>query len=207
MEHVRTRVLANLVNVDPDLAKRIADGLAMPLPKAAPTAAPVQDFDLSPALRLVRGPLELDTLEGRKIGILIADGTDAGALDSLVAAIGKGGGVPFIVAPKVGGTKLSNGKAVKADGQLAGSPSVLFDAVAVLLSAEGCTLLLKEGAAVQFVMDAFVHLKAIGYSMEALPLLDKAGVEPDDGVVAVDAFVDAAGRRYWDREPKVRLLA
>ncbi|MFT3965944.1 MAG: catalase [Sphingobium sp.] len=207
LEHVRTRVLANLVNVDPELASRVADGLAMPVPKASATAAPVQDLDLSPALRIIGGPLELDTLEGRKIGILIADGTDAGSLDSLVSAIEKAGATPFIVAPKVGGVKLSNGKTIKADGQLAGSPSVLFDAIAVLLSEEGCSLLLKEGAAVQFVMDAFAHLKAIGHDEEAKPLLDKAGVEPDKGVVAVDAFTAAAGRRYWDREPQVRLLA
>ena len=36
-------------------------------------------------------------------------------------------------------------------------------------------MLLKEAAAVQFVMDAFGHLKAIGHSAAAKPLLDKAG--------------------------------
>jgi catalase len=41
---------------------------------------------------------------------------------------------------------------------------------------------LKEAAAVQFVMDAFGHLKAIGHTPEAKPLLDKAGIEPDAGV-------------------------
>jgi catalase len=207
LEHVRTRVLANLVNVDPDLAKRVADGLAMPVPKASATAAPVQDFDLSPALRIVRGPLELDTPEGKKFGILIADGSDAAEVKAVVAAVTKAGGTPFVVAPKVGGAKLSDGKVMAADGQLAGSPSVLFDAVAVLLSEDGCKMLLKEGAAVQFVMDAFGHLKAIGHSAAAQPLLDKAGVEPDEGVVDAAKFAEAAGRRYWDREPKVRILA
>jgi len=207
LEHVRTRVLANLVNVDPELAQRVADGLAMPLPKASAPAAPVQDFDLSPALRLVRGPLEKDTLEGKKFGILIADGSDAAGVKALVAAVKKAGGTPFVVAPKIGGAKLSDGKVMAADGQLAGSPSVMFDAVAVLLSEEGCASLLKEGAAVQFVMDAFAHLKAIGHSEGAQPLLDKAGVEPDEGVVEAGEFVAAAGKRYWDREPKVRNLA
>ena len=66
----------------------------------------------------------------------------------------------------------------------------------------------KEAAAVQFVMDAFGHLKAIGATDAAAPLLDKAGVEPDDGVTALDdAFVDAAARRFYDREPGVRMLA
>lgn len=97
---------------------------------------------------------------------------------------------------------------MKADAQLDGCPSVMVDAIAVLLSKEGCDMLLKDAAAIQFVMDAFGHLKAIGHTPEAKPLLDKAGVKPDAGVVPADkAFVKAAGTRYWDREPSVRMLA
>ena len=85
---------------------------------------------------------------------------------------------------------------------------MLYDAVAIVLSADGCAALLDEGAAVQFAMDAFGHLKAIGYTSEAKPLLKKAGVEPDAGVVEIgDAFVKAAMKRHWAREPKVRTLA
>ncbi|WP_157220891.1 catalase [Flavisphingomonas formosensis] len=208
LEHVRTRVLSNLVNVDPDLARRVADGLAMPLPEASPVAAPILDLDPSPALRIIRGALDLKTLEGRSVGILIADGSDGKAVDDLTSAIGDAGGRPVIVAPKVGGAKMADGSILKADGQLAGMPSVLFDAIAVILSDEGCRSLLEEAAAVQFVMDAFVHLKAIGHSKEAQPLLDKAGVRADEGVLEIGkSFLDAAGTRHWDREPKVRTLA
>ena len=114
----------------------------------------------------------------------------------------------MIVAPKIGGVKMSGGKMLKADGQLAGTPSQMFDAVAVILSEEGCKALLKEAAAVQFVMDAFGHLKAIGASEAAQPLLEKAGVQPDDGVTDLGkAFVGAARQRFWDREPTLRSLA
>ncbi|WP_269714993.1 catalase [Caulobacter sp. NIBR2454] len=205
---IRTRMLGNLVNVDPELAQRVADGLNMPLPEASPTAAPVLDMDPSPALRIINGPRMADTLKGRSVGVLIADGTDAAALDRLVGQIDKAGGRPILIAPKIGGAKLSDGSLRPADGQLAGFPSVLVDAIAVVLSADGCAALLKEAAAVQFVMDAFGHLKAIGASDEAQPLLDKAGVEPDEGVTGLDAaFVKAAALRYFDREPKLRTLA
>jgi catalase len=84
----------------------------------------------------------------------------------------------------------------------------MVDAIALPLSDEGCAALLKDAAAIQFVTDAFVHLKAVGASKAAQLLLDKAGVEPDEGVVALDkTFVKAAARRYWDREPKIRMLA
>ena len=80
-----------------------------------------------------------------------------------------------------------------------------------MLSAQGCETLLNEGAAIDFAAHAFGHLKAIGHSPEAQPLLDKAGVMRDESVVDVskstDAFIEKAAGRQWDREPKVRMLA
>ena len=102
---------------------------------------------------------------------------------------------------------LSGGDAVAADAQLAGQPSVTVDACVVLLSDEGAAMLVKDSAAVQWVMDAFGHLKAIGANAAAQSLLDKAGVEPDEGVTDIVGFIAAAGKRYWNREPKVRMLA
>ena len=207
LEHIRTAMLANLRNVDEGLASRVAEGLAMDLPEASPTAAPVQDMDPSPALRIIRGPLEKHTLEGRTVGILIADGTDAGELKTLKDAVKAAGGHAMTIAPKVGKVPLSDGSTIAADAQLFGQPSVTVDACAVILSDEAAQKLTKEGAAIQWVMDAFGHLKAIGHNAAAKPLLDKAGVEPDEGVTDLAAFVDAAKQRYWDREPKVRTLA
>lgn len=209
LEHVRNRVMSNLLNVDRRLAQRVADGLAMPLPQPSkPAVAPV-DMEPSPALRIVGKYPE--TLKGRSVGILVSDGTDGAIVAAVKAVVEGDGGSVKIVAPKIGGVKLKDGKLLKADGQLAGSPSVLFDAVALILSDSGCSALLNEGAAIDFAKDAFGHLKAIGYSAEAKPLLDKAGVEPDDGIVALgktaDAFLLPARTRQWSREPKVRMLA
>ena len=114
----------------------------------------------------------------------------------------------FLIAPKIEGTKLGDGKVLKADGQLSGSPSVLFDAVALVLSEKATQSLLKESAVVQFIADAFAHLKAIGHTDAARPLLDKAGVSSDDGVTDLGPkFFDAAAKRFCDRESKVRDLA
>ncbi|ASE38634.1 catalase [Brevundimonas vesicularis] len=209
LAHVRERVLANLQNVDETLAQRVADGLNLPLPKASdPGVAPI-DLDASPALRIVgKYP---DTLKGRKVAILVADGSDGAVVDAVRATVEGDGGSVFIVAPKIGGAKLKDGKTLAADGQLAGSPSVLFDAVAIVLSEDGCAQMLKEGAAIDFTKDAFGHLKAIGHTAEAQPLLDKAGVEPDAGVIDLSkdatGFLAPALTRQWDREPKVRMLA
>ena len=37
---IRTRMLAHLVNVDPELAAKVADGLGMPVPPAASRRVP-----------------------------------------------------------------------------------------------------------------------------------------------------------------------
>ena len=115
-----------------------------------------------------------------------------------------------IVAPKVGGVRLADGSMLAADGQLAGTPSVLFDAVAVVLSDKGAKALLKESAAIDFVRDAFGHLKAIAVDKGGQALLKKANIGHDAGIVDVsdkDAFVAAAKIRQWKREKSVRTLA
>ncbi|WP_394092582.1 catalase [Xanthobacter autotrophicus] len=209
LEHVRNRVLSNLGNVDADLAKRVAAGLNVDLPKPSQPAMEPVDMTPSPALRIVGKYPE--TLLGRAVGILVSDGANGALVDAVRKAVEAEGGTVKIVAPKIGGVTLKGGKTLKADGQLAGTPSVIFDAVALVLSAEGCAALLKEGAAVDFAQDAFGHLKAIGFNADAKPLLDKAGVEPDAGVVSlgkdVGAFIKPARTRQWAREPKVRMLA
>jgi catalase len=90
------------------------------------------------------------------------------------------------------------------------TPSVMFDAVATLLSEDGAKRLSNESAAIDFVRDAFGHLKALAIDSGGQLLLQAAGIRPDAGVVAVDdvaAFLAAAKTRQWDREKTVRTLA
>lgn len=87
---------------------------------------------------------------------------------------------------------------------------MLFDEIVLALSKEGAAMLSKESATVAFVHDTFAHLKVIGHTAEAQPLLDKAGVVADAGVLAIDghggkAFLSTATKgRVWGREPTVR---
>ena len=208
-EYIREAVVGHLLRVDEELGERVAAGLGMSkLPRAAPTTVPAEDRPASPALQII-GKMKA-TLEGRAVGILVNDGSDA-ALVALLRKAAKGAGASVkIVAPKVGGAKLSDGSMLKADGQLAGTPSVLFDAVAVILSDAGAKALASEGAAIDFVRDAFGHLKAIAIDAGGQQLLQIAGVKPDSGVVAAGetaAFIEASKTRLWAREPGVRTLA
>ena len=208
-DHVRNRVLANLRNVDEGLAKRVAAGLNVALPaRSAPAAEPF-DMKVSPALRIVgKYP---PSLTGRAVGILVTDGADGAVVKAVRKAAEAEGASVKIVASRIGGVTLKSGKRLSVDGQLAGTPSVVFDAVALVVSQEGCAQLLNDSAALDFVHNAFVHLKAIGHTAQAKPLLDKAGVVTDPGVVdlssGAEAFLPPARTRQWKREPKVRMLA
>jgi len=207
--HVREAIVGHLRHIDEDLAKRVATGLALDkLPPAPKAKAPVVEMKPSPALQII-GKMKR-TLEGRVVGILVNDGSDAKAVAALKTAVTASGATVKIVAPKVGGAKLSDGKKLAADGQLAGTPSINFDAVAVVLNAAGANQLMKEAAAVDFVRDAFGHLKAIALDDGGRALFEAAGLAADEGVLpASDArgFVEGAKGRFFDREPNVRILA
>ncbi len=207
--HIREAMVGHLRHIDEDLAKRVAAGLSLAtLPDAPKAAAPVKQMKPSPALQII-GKM-IDTLQGRAIGILIADGSDGATIKKLKKAAMNAGATVKIIAPKIGGAKLADGSMLAADGQLAGSPSVLFDAVAVILSDAGAKALTTEAAAIDFVRDAFGHLKAIAADRGGQALSKAANIGQDAGVVDashVDAFIKAAKTRQWDREKSVRTLA
>ncbi|MBP6749224.1 MAG: catalase [Xanthomonadaceae bacterium] len=208
MPQIRRTVVAHLRTIDDALGLRVAAGLGMSEPPhAAPPIVPVLDLDSSPALRLIdKYPPKL---LGRTIAILIDEGSDAKTVKALRNAIEKAGAAVKIVAPKIDGVRLSDGKPISVDGQLAGTPSVLFDAVALVLSPASAKTLGKEAAAIDFVRDAFGHLKAIAVDDGARALLKAAGIAEDRGVLAAAdtaGFLKSAGARLWSREPKLRTL-
>ena len=210
---VRNRILGQLSNVDPKIAQRVAANLgSQSTIKRIETRVPARtNLKLSPALSII-GKAK-PTLEGRTIGCLVDDGTDAQLIASLKAATLKTGATFKVIAPKVDGAKASDGRIIDADFQLAGGPSVLFDAVILALTQDATQALLPQPVAVSFVTDAFSHLKVIGYTPGAANLIQKAGVMPDAGVIQMNGgsgnefLAQAAKGRIWAREPQVRPVA
>jgi catalase len=207
---IRKRMLGHLMIIDPALGDAVEEALGMvgEAERLKPARDPI-DLEESPALSLIKKAKP--TLRGRKVGALITDGVDDGILDALRSAVEKEGATFAIVAPKAAGVKTAKGKRVAADHALSSGPSIFFDAVALVPSEDGAALLAREAAAIDWVRDAFGHLKIIGTVEAAGPILEKAAVEEDDGVVdlagrgGIKAFIDAAKRqRIWAREPTLR---
>jgi catalase len=151
-----------------------------------------------------------DTLMGCASGILIANGADGTAIAEIKKVALDVGATAKIVAPHVGGATLADGTWLAADGQVASTPSVLFDAVAVILSHEGAGNPAEEPAAIDFVGDALGPLKAIAADSGGHALLTVASTRQDADVVDAHdrvAFIAAAKTRQWEREKAVRTWA
>jgi catalase len=210
---IRARMVSHLLNVDGGLGKKVADALRLvELPSPAEPARTMnKSLKPSPALSIIRnGPRNF---AGRKLGVLITDDADIELLSALRLATERGGATLKLIAPLIGGVKASDGSLIKADETIDGGPSVLFDAIVLLVTDAGANLLADEAVARDFIADAFAHLKFIGYVPSAARLLQKCGVATgsDKGLIElksaehVAAFLEACGQlRHWEREARVK---
>jgi catalase len=205
---IRLRMLGHLAIVDESLHDGVTAALGMgEATETVQPALPPRDLPPSPALSiLAKLPA---TLAGRKIGVLYADGFDSADLQHLNTAIEAEKATLALIAPMIGGAKDSDGERLEAQMALSGAPSVLFDAVVVLVSEASAAELASNANAMDFLRDAYAHCKVIGHSAGARSLLEAAGVMPDEGVVEfsndASAFIEAAKNgRIWSREPGLR---
>lgn len=205
---IRNRMVAHLLNVDRGLAERLGQTLGLQsMPKPAEAAQRVRD-DLkpSPALSIVRTRPE--RFDGRTVRALLSDGVPADLVDGLKNAVKKAKANVEVVASKIVGVRTKDGAMVEAQQTVSGGPSVLFDAVVVLISEGAVSELVSDPAARDFVSDAYAHSKFIACNGPALDLIK--GVlghrNLDAGFIEIESsgdfrnFIRNCGKlRYWPR--------
>ena len=210
---IRERMLANLANVDSELANLVATGLGVEVPEPSPLLVQPEapEVEISPPLSLLARPGD-GTIRGRKIAILVAAGVDGAGVLAVHEALSAQGAVPRIVGPRLGAVDSTNGDAVEPDATFETMPSCLFDAVVVPDGPTAAEALCELGHAVEFVRDAYRHCKAIMAVGAGRTLLEEAGIVIDGDDVALvtteaagvpkatKAFIAAvAAHRNWDR--------
>ncbi|QJR15135.1 catalase [Usitatibacter palustris] len=202
---IRERTLSMLRNVSDDLAKQVAYGLGVALPKAMPQVSPTPrtEVKVSPALSLSARPGNGD-VRGRCVAVLVAPGTDARSTDAVKAALAKSGVVVKVLAPRLGAFK-SVGGTIDPDSTLETNPSVTFDGVVIPDGADGAEALAALGQALEFLKDQFRHAKPIAGLGAGATLLAAAGIEEDkkDWALAstTASFIAALARhRNWERQ-------
>jgi catalase len=206
---IRERVLSQLVNVNADLARQVAEGLGMPVPKAQPALLPVNpraEVKVSPPLSLMARPGD-GSIRTRRVAILLAEGVDEGTVTELHETLSEAGAVARYV-----GVKLGRVGDLDVEVTLEAAPSVLWDAV-VLPDGDAATALAKVGHALEFIKDQYRHCKPMLVLASAERLLEAAGIpgtlpdgKPDPGIImaadgeASDDFIAAIARhRHFDR--------
>ncbi|MEC3957492.1 catalase [Nocardia sp. CDC153] len=199
---IRTRVVERLASIDPDLAVRVAAELGLP---AVANGSDPSDAVISPALSQLTKAV--GTVATRKVAILTADGADGIGVRTVAAWLSGRGAVPEVIAPH-GGSVTEHGdtnEMLTVDKSLSTVSSVLYDAVIVAGGPDAADTLIRAGAAVHFVLEAFKHAKPIGGFGAGLTVLRTAGIAghlPTDTDLAVEngvVITSAAGNRVPEK--------
>ncbi len=194
---IQKLMLDHVAKVDEALAAKVALKLGVAAPKGQPASRAGKTKGLSQE----EGPK--DSIKGRKVAVLAADGVTIGDFKQLEAALKKEGATAEVVAPHLG--ELKGG--LKVDKSLATSDSVMYDAVYIPGGKESVTMLLGDYEARHFVREAYNHGKAIATSADGNELLQSLGIKENSGVVTdkssgglTKSFIDSITQhRHWNR--------
>ncbi|AZD32853.1 Catalase KatE [Pseudomonas chlororaphis subsp. aurantiaca] len=211
-EWIRARQVNEiLANIDLELAKRVAQNLGLPVPKAGTVEVPELTLDHSPSLS--QANLLSGDIKTRKVAILAANGVDGKAIDALKKALQAEGAHAKLLGPTSAPVTTADGKTLPVDASMEGLPSVAFDAVFVPGGAKSIQALSGDGVALHYLLEAYKHLKAIALQGEAQQLLEVLKLEVDAGLIvggdakALKTFFNAiAHHRVWEREPKAKAI-
>jgi catalase len=197
---VRERIVAGLVNVDPGLAKAVADQLGIPVPPALPRVndTPVPDYPPSPSLSLLARPGRRG-IRTRRVAIAVADGVDAAAVRRIYAALLQDRAQPRLVGQRLGELGVLDGEPLDAEVTFEATPSVMYDALVLPPGEAAAAALARDGRVLEFIRDQYRHDKPLLVLGAGRLLVTAAGLpaalpngEPDPGLILADP-ADPAG--------------
>ncbi len=238
---IRERMLGILSMIDKGLASLVAIGLGQSVPAdiglvnhSVPADADPKTYQpfvkksslaRSEALSMLN--TIKDSIDTRKIAVLIADGVNLKTVKRLQDTLKKHNAKLETVAPRLGAIKTSDDKSIIADRSLLTTPSVVYDAVFVA-DGDNCIEELKSNPdAIHFLNEAFKHCKAIACIDDGVKVLQKTnfarklpkandkkaalreGVVVGDNLELVtDSFIEAISQhRFWHREKARKIPA
>ena len=216
---IRARMVAGLLNVDRDLASRVAQGIGIDLPEPLPRvlAKPLTpEVTSSGALSLFSRPGD-GSIRTRKVALIVADGVDSSELQPIYDALAGQGAVATYVGHRLGAVQSVSGGAIEVEITMETAPAVLFDALVLPSGKAAIEVLGRSGQAMEFIKLQYRHCKPILALKGAGALLEGAGISPtlpdgsaDPGLVVLEeqgdgevaeAFVQAIARhRHFERQ-------
>jgi catalase len=182
---IRERMVYVIANVDIELAKEIAKGIGVeePIDKekiiaAAKDALPRKKAKLmaekSPALSLENHKPK--SIKGKKVAILIENGFDHEAVNSVIKMLKESDAMYEIVSKLHGNINSSGEESIKTDKSHVTTASVVYDAIFIPGGEKSVEAMISQGDVIHFINETFKHCKPIALSGEAIKLLNKASV-------------------------------
>lgn len=175
---VYKRMVDRITEIDLSLAQKVAVMVGAPTPQKAGRANHGKKALNVSQVEINKSEAKTPTIKGRRIAILIGDGYDPIAFNSMKLAIKAGGALPLVIGTKrqtifADGEDPKSGKGVIPDHQYDGQRSTLFDATFI----PGGPHVKKLGQIGQFrhwIAESFGHLKPIGATGEAVTLVQQS---------------------------------
>ena len=228
-KHIQERILWIINQIDQELAKKVADGLGLTVPKkidepvnqAIGADADIEKFQpnskkqyLDKDSSLSQANTKFDSIATRQIAFLAADQFDMKRFEPYKTALEQAGAMVKIVAPHGGSITCDQGMKHEVDAAILTTESVLFDAVLITGGQKAVKSLQAKAKFQKFVNEALKHCKAVAALGEGEALLKHSAYKhyEKDKAVFIDAkpkaFIDAiAQHRNWERKDKVEGIA
>ena len=233
---IRQRMLRTLTYVDKGLAAKVAMALGLsiidsgePLNGGVPADADAAHYepvikkssiDKAPSLSMAN--TIKDSIQTRKIAILVADGVDKNSLNIVKEALLAQKAFVEIIAPHQGNIVSEQNTEIPVDQSFLTTASVLYDAVYVAGGINCVATLEAEPDAIHFLNEAFMHCKAIAADEMAKQVLNATNfskkintASKEEGIIiGGDAkklssqFIKViAQHRFWEREKARKVTA
>lgn len=236
LPYIRQKVVDHFSNVNLEMAQYIAKKIGAVPPKkpmmVTNGAIPADGNPKNYQPVIVKSSLEKsaplsmantikNSIKGRQIAVLIAEGVDEASVNNLKSKLNAEGAMVKLIAPILAPVKGMNGASLLPDKTLFNAASVLFDAVYIPGGTKSIDALINEPDAIHFVNEAFRHCKAIGGDKDAVSFLQQTylsnkieKLNADNSALGVitngniKTFRDAvASHRFWEREMKSKVPA
>ncbi|WP_432211195.1 catalase HPII [Acinetobacter variabilis] len=204
-QNIREReVLEVLCNIDLTLAQQVADQLGIEIP-AEKKAAKLPDVLISK--RLSFEAFKPADIKARKIAILAHDKANEASIKAVQAWAESESAVADVLTPRPGPVLSQQGTVIPSDGMQKAEPSIAYDAV-VIVDGDNYEMVLKDGIATHYLLEAYKHLKPIVFLGDKGQLIEDLKLISDEGTLANSQFDTVQdtfktlimNHRVWARE-------
>jgi catalase len=224
---IRERLVGQLAYIDKFLAWRVAEKIGVEVKElefpnqslpADANKIDLQSEEKEPEVKISEA-LSMqntvkNTIAGRKIGFIMANGADAGTSNDLKIKLEEKGAIVELIAPSLAALRMNDGSALMPKHSLTSTASVCFDALYIVGGEDSVKeLLISENRhlILHFINEAYKHCKAIYFDAGTEPLYMNSNVgartHEDPAIITwedadgPERFINAmANHRVWDLE-------